>query len=145
VPDSTGTASIPLKTIVHTKTELVVEAVEGFVNAIIDGRATNSTDGDGPIDGAMAIIIDERKGLSAALLEFLTPMLRIHEGGRQGYADGTPESEKPKCLTCGQTFCCKNLLCPDWHAAIRKQLSSERDRDPNKPDGVRLPPDDITA
>jgi hypothetical protein len=38
-------------------------------------------------------------------------------------------------------------LCPDWHAAVRKQVGRERDqeRPAGKPDGVRLPPDDITA
>lgn len=125
----------------NTKIERVVEAVEDFANAIIDGRVTDTDANQAEVDRVTQGVLAARATLADTLRAFLQPRLTIIQGGRQ---PNTLGADGPICAACNQQHKCEDNLCPHWHDAVsgkaKRVADAARKVTPIRRKGLR--PDD---
>jgi hypothetical protein len=105
----------------ETRLEGVAEAMEDLTNAVVSARMLPDRPTRSMVDKAQREVVEARAALKDAMAEFTKPMLRVIEGGRQGYADGTADADKPLCGTCYKNTPCAALNCKHWAKAVRKK------------------------
>lgn len=108
----------------NTKIDRVVEAVEDFANAIIDGRVTDTDANQAEVDRVTQGVLTARATFADTLRAFLQPRLAIIQGGRQ---PNTLGADGPVCSVCNQQQKCDDNLCPHWHDAVAGKNAKVRE------------------
>lgn len=92
-----------------------------MTNAVVTARLLPDRPTRSMVDKATNDVAAARAAFKEAMAEFTKPMLRVVEGRKQGYADGTADADKPVCGTCGSNTPCETVSCRHWAKAVRKK------------------------
>lgn len=120
----------------NVRIEELAEALENLAVAI---SATARTKGDNQPQSPIVTeyLANSRQWLREALRDFMTPNLHLVNGQARQTDINTPPDEQVRCERCHETSMCRNLLCADWAAAIKKHLSAGEEDFPPEDDYPR--------
>lgn len=110
---------------VTTRIESLVDSVESLVGAILHARLLPGNANKHATNKAHRGVQDARAEMAAALREFMTPVVRVFDGGPQPFISGLREEDKPQCLCCNAMRPCKPS-CEHWATAVRKVVANAR-------------------
>lgn len=120
----------------NTRIEELCEAVENLAIAI-SASALSKVDTDRPQHPMVTEYLhNSRQWLREAMRDFMTPNLHLVNGEVRQIDTGVPPSERIRCARCGKHTVCRNILCADWAAALKKHIGSAQESLPED-DGPR--------
>lgn len=77
---------------------------------------------------------NSREWMRNAIRAFITPNLHLVEGQARQLDRSIPLDDRVRCARCHQTSVCRDVLCADWHAAVKHHVGRDEPEE--------LPPDD---
>lgn len=121
----------------NLRIEEVSEAIENLACAL-SALAMTKADRSRPTHPMVTeYLANSREWVRKALRDFMTPNLHLVEGqARQICADVPPE-DRVRCGRCKNTTACRDLLCPDWAAAVKHHIGKDEPEELPEDDGPR--------
>lgn len=98
----------------------LAEAIENLAIAVNATRVSKSRD---PM--VTEYLTNSREWMRGAIRAFMTPNLNLVNGQARQVCAEIPPENRVRCARCGNTMICRDMLCADWAAALKKHIGVE--------------------